>query len=527
MMFNKLVIIMLIKKQRVMKKRFDLYSQIIERMPVHIYWKDKHFNYIDCNKVFAKYLGFATPKEIIGRSDYDFLCPDEANIIRENDKQVLTLGNICVFEEDISDSLGKKTTYLTQKIPLFNTPGDIIGLAGISINITTRKALEEKAHADKEATEHRLFNILNNLPGHVYWKNKDSIYQGCNLAQAQSAGFSNPEQMIGKSDFDMPWSHEAESLREMDLCVMQRKDVITREEASKLANSDKVSIFLSKKAPLLDINGEIDGVLGISFDISDRKKMEEELAKSQVAAEAANLAKTEFLRNMEHQLRTPFSGIYSLIEFLASKETDPEKKMYLKTVHESAKEFVDLLNDILEFTRNETGNSPILEMKFNLYETLSQVVKLEQATALAKGIDLTLNYPEALPEVFLGDPYRIKRLMMNLISNAIKFTEHGHVSCQVRLGERVDSRHWILQLIVSDTGIGISEEKQLLIYEKFFRLFPANQNKYKGAGLGLYVVKQIIHELEGEIEVQSELNKGTTFICTLPFKSPLLFNDNH
>lgn len=117
MMFNNLVIIMLIKKQRIMKKRFDLYSQVIERMPAHIYWKDKSFNYIDCNKGFAKYLGLALPKEIIGRSDYDFLCIDEANIIRENDKQVLTLGNICVFEEEISDNFGKKQLILRKKSP--------------------------------------------------------------------------------------------------------------------------------------------------------------------------------------------------------------------------------------------------------------------------------------------------------------------------------------------------------------------------------------------------------------------------
>lgn len=503
-------------------KQFDLYKQIIERMPVHIYWKDNQFRYLACNELQARNVGLSSPTEIVGKTDYELYSQKQAQAIRKHDMEVIATGFPCVFEEEGFEVDQKNAIYLTQKIPLFNNGGEIVGLAGISINITERKAQEEKNRIEKEEAELTLASILDNLPGHVYWKNKELVYQGCNFAQAKSAGFSEPKLMIGKTDYEMPWSHEAHSLRESDLAVMHSRQTLTREEASQLANSNEVSIFLSKKSPLFNKNGEVVGILGISFDISERKKMEEELCKSQIAAEAANKAKTEFLRNMEHQLRTPFSGIYSMVEFLAETETEPERKEQLEITYLSAKEFIEFLDDILNFTRNPSENLPVLAKKFDLKKVIEKIVTMEQAAATIKQLELTSDYASDIPTVFIGDPPRIQRIIMNLLSNAIKFTDKGSIHISVKMGKQIDERNFILQLFVADTGIGISPDKQKLIYEKFYRLHPANQNKYKGAGLGLHIVKQLIEDLEGEIDVISSPETGTTFICTLPFKRPLL-----
>lgn len=275
-------------------KQFDLYKQIIEQMPVQIYWKDNQFRYLACNVLQAKNAGLNSPKEIVGKTDYDIFPQRQADQIRKYDMEVINTGFPCIFEEEGFDKSGKNPIYLTQKIPLYNSGGEIIGLAGISINITARKANEEKHRIEKEEAELTLANILDNLPEHVYWKNKDSVYQGCNFAQARSAGFSTPNSMIGKTDYDMPWSHNANALRESDLAVMRSRETLTQEEALQLSNSDEISIFLSKKSPLFNKEGEVVGLLGISFDITDRKKMEEALCKSQIAAEAANQAKQSF-----------------------------------------------------------------------------------------------------------------------------------------------------------------------------------------------------------------------------------------
>lgn len=503
-------------------KQFNLYRQVIERAPAHIYWKDKEFRYLACNALQAKNAGFTSSDDIIGKTDYDIYSMQEADQHRKNDLEVINTGLPLVFEEESVDSKGKKNIYLTQKIPLLNDQGEITGLAGIAINITARKEFEEKTLFEKEEIELTLVSILDNLPGHVYWKDKNSVFQGCNLAQARSAGFNNQKSMIGKTDFEMPWAHEAKILREADLTVMQSKETVTREEASKLANSDKVSIFLSKKSPLFNKDGEVVGVLGISFDISEQKNMENALAQSQIAANAANNAKTEFLRNMEHQLRTPFSGVYVLVEELAKSESNPERKEMLEIIFQSAKEFLELLNDIINFSRNLTQMTALLAKKFDLKQLIEKVVIMQQAAVRSKKLILSSHYPSDIPTIFISDPHRIQRIILNLLSNAIRFTQQGKIAVEVKLAKRVNDKNLILQLIISDTGMGISSENQAFIYEKFYRVSPANHNKHGGAGLGLYVVKQLVDDLEGEIDVMSSIGKGTTFVCTLPLKRPLV-----
>lgn len=250
--------------------------------------------------------------------------------------------------------------------------------------------------------------------------------------------------------------------------------------------------------------------------------MELSLAQSKNLAESANRAKSEFLRNMEHQLRTPFSGVYSLVRLLADEETQADKKEMLELTCQSAKEFLDLLNDIIDFSRFQAEKSGVLAKKFDLRLLLEKAITMQRAAAVAKGLELTFSWPDDLPTVFISDPYRLRRIILNLLSNAIRFTAKGYVSLCVKLAKTIDAKNMIVQLIVTDTGIGIPPEKQTLIYEKFYRVYPANQNKYLGAGLGLPLVKQLMTDLEGEIELRSSPETGTVFVCTIPLKRPLV-----
>ena len=233
----------------------NLYKQLIEQMPIHIYWKDNQFRYLGCNPIQAEN-ALTTPTDIIGKTDYDLYPKKEADELRRNDMEVLRTGMPMVFEERFNSKEGC-LFLISQKIPLRSNKGEIIGLAGISISITERVAYEKQMQQEKEVVESTLANILNNLPGHVYWKNKDSVYQGCNLAQALSAGFFSTKEMVGKTDYEMPWAKEADILRKSDLAVMKSRETLTREEASQLANSDKVSIFLSKKSPEKEVDNQI------------------------------------------------------------------------------------------------------------------------------------------------------------------------------------------------------------------------------------------------------------------------------
>ncbi|KTC89179.1 sensory histidine-kinase / response regulator, partial [Legionella drozanskii LLAP-1] len=304
--------------------QIELLEQLFDKMPVHIYFKNERFVYINCNTLQAIDAGFNSPQQMIGKTDYDIYPKALANLIRKNDKQVLHGGKPCIFDENTSELGLENLIYLTYKIPIIDKNGKPIGIAGISINITAQKLKEEKIELAKESAEITLAGILENLPGHVYWKNRDSVYQGCNLAQAKSAGFLAPAEVIGKTDNEMPWHHEASILRESDLMVIESKKTLTREEASQLANSDKVSIFLSKKSPLFNSKGEVIGILGISFDITDRKEMEEKLSHAKEAAEVASQAKTEFLENMRHDIRTPLTGIVGFADILKMEAEKPQ-----------------------------------------------------------------------------------------------------------------------------------------------------------------------------------------------------------
>ena len=363
--------------------------------------------------------------------------------------------------------------------------------------------------------------IINNMPGAVYWKDLNGFYMGCNKFVAEMAGFKSPQEIIGKSDFDLCWHEFAEEWRILDRKVVDEGITVVREEQAKLANGKYIT-ELTFKTPLRNQFNEIVGTIGTSLDISERKEMEAALNKSQIDAEAANFAKSEFIRNMEHQLRTPFSGVYSIVQMLYDAETDTDKKHLLEVTYKSAKEFLELLNKIIDFSRYQQDSSAVLCKKFDLKATLASAITMEKAASTIKNLTLTYSYPKELPTIFIGDPHRVQQLVLNILDNAIKFTNIGSVNLEIKLAKKIDAKNYILQIIVTDTGIGIDNEKQQFIFEKFYRLHPANQNRYKGAGVGLFVVKKIIDELEGEIDLISNLNKGTTFICTLPFKRPLL-----
>ncbi|PJE10731.1 MAG: hypothetical protein CK430_09810 [Legionella sp.] len=493
---------------------FTIFESLVSMLPGLAYLIDRKGIYRACNSQQAILLGFESPNEIIGKSNDTLsslaIYPEIINLINRNNQKVFECGIPEQFSEPIFTLNRQFFLANYYKIPI-KINDKVIGLIAISFPGSRGQEYQK--------SEITLKHIIDNLPEHVYWKGIDGNYLGCNLMQAYDLNLKSPEEIIGKTDYDLSPKDKADAFRAIDEKIFKEGKSIDTEEV--IEKKGQNVVVLSKKIPLYDDNKKLIGLLGISFDISERKKMEESLKKSQIAAEVANQAKTEFIRNMEHQLRTPFSGMYSIVEYLARIETDPEKKELLEVTYQSAEEFLELLNDILDFSRNQIESEPILAKKFDLDKTLAKVINLEKPTASLKQIQLNYLFPAKIPRIYMGDPRRVTRILINLLNNAIKFTEQGQVTVQVKV-PRVQKKLCVVQLIVRDTGIGITEDKQAYIYQKFYRLHPANQNRYKGAGLGLYIVKELLDDLDGEIEVESAPGKGSIFICTLPLKRPLL-----
>lgn len=352
--------------------------------------------------------------------------------------------------------------------------------------------------------------ILQNTVGNLYWKDQTGRYLGANQEFISLAGLKHPEEIIGKTD------------RELFFSVMSNEKLVLLEETDHRILSSgigeslkeegidahgKPAFYMTRKIPLRNDKGEITGLMGTSLDIT--KEMQ------------ADIARSEFLANMRHDIRTPLSGIVGFSELLKSESNEPRIKEYAENLIASSHALLDLMDEVLEAVKVSSGEIPMLKRKFNLRQTVENVVALYQARAQEKKLALSLSLDKKLPHFVIGDKIRLHRIVLELIGNALNFTDRGYVTIDMSLAKE-EHRELIIKITVADSGIGIPKEKQQEIYLQFKRLTPSYQGIYKGSGLGLYVVKQFIDELGGEIYVDSEPRKGTIFTCLIPIQEALL-----
>ena len=367
--------------------------------------------------------------------------------------------------------------------------------------------------AELDAT---LKSVVDNAPVSIYWKNKKGRYLGFNNYVLKMAGLNEKKDLLNKTDDELPWKRNAKKVSRVDKKVIETGETYHLEETGKLANGN-VHTYIASKTPIKDKAGRILGLVGFSFDITDRKKMEEQLKVAMKKAQEANLIKAQFIENMEHDLRTPCLGIATLAEMLAQKESDSKKHEDLLMIAEAGRQLLKLFNTILDFDFIDSKGLPIIREKFDLHQLITRVINLEKPPAKSRNLAMSCEIADNVPQYVLGDHFRLSRILINLLSNALKFTFQGSV--KVRISMKPKSANNQLELFefkVSDTGIGISENKLSFIFEKFSRLSSSNRGVYTGAGLGLRIVKQFVEELKGKIKVESKLKKGSIFTVTIP-----------
>lgn len=351
-------------------------------------------------------------------------------------------------------------------------------------------------------------NLINNIPHLVFWKNKKSIFLGCNKEFAKSINISSPSDIVGKSDYDMPWTREqSEKYIKDDRLVMQSGLPKLNYEERQL---DK--IMLVSKVPIYAENhADIIGLLCIYADITDRKMAEIALREAKEKAEEGNRVKTEFIANMSHDIRTPVTGVISMAEILEKHATSEEQRHYSKMVQSSGEQLLQLLNDILEVISVENAKEDDLKFEyFDLKNSVKHLSDLLQPSFQAKKIELKIEVDPAFPPAILTDRIKLERILLNIISNAHRFTSNGYVKLSIKILS-VEKDMASIQFSIADTGIGIAKNQISKIFERFYRITPSFQGKYVGHGIGLYIVKKYITLLGGKISVRSSLGKGTTF----------------
>ena len=245
--------------------------------------------------------------------------------------------------------------------------------------------------------------------------------------------------------------------------------------------------------------------------LKERESERNEAVRARIEADEANAAKGTFLANMSHEIRTPMNGVIGMLELLQSTELMPSQREFARVAQGSAESLLGLINDILDFSKIEAGKLDLERIPFNLLHEMEVVCNAQAFVAESKGLDLIMHYPPAFPQMMVGDPTRIRQVLINLISNAIKFTEQGHVLVDVQAVAGGTDGRCALKLSVTDTGIGLSPEKAGTIFEKFTQADASTTRQYGGTGLGLTICKLLVEMMGGRLGVDSEPDRGSTF----------------
>ena len=352
-----------------------------------------------------------------------------------------------------------------------------------------------------------IFQLVNLLPVSVFWKDKKGVYLGCNINFTKALGLNSIEEIIGKTDDDLATRNLSTHYRGDDQeVILSANPKLNIEEEQNFPDGKKLTI-LTSKVPIFDKNKEIIGVLGIYNDITALKNAKE-------SAEAANKAKTEFIRNISHDLRTPLSGIIGLSQLQAKEGASIQEKEYGQWIYGAAQQVLELLNSVVESAVIEDPLELIKKDRFDLIQLAEELRTLMQVSISSKKLQFQLK-SDAIP-LILTDRIKLKRLLLNLLSNAVKFTKKGTISLEINLLS-IKNKQAKISMRVSDSGIGISKDKLEKIFDRFYRVHSSYLAEYSGYGLGLYLVKKSTEALGGTINVSSVEGEGSCFSLEFNF----------
>jgi PAS domain S-box-containing protein len=376
-------------------------------------------------------------------------------------------------------------------------------------NLTERK----QAEAALRETEERYRLLFERNMAGVYRVTLDGRFLDCNDAYARIFGYPSSAALLDHRITDF---YPDLAARQTFLDRLQESGVLSNFELC-MRRADGSPVWILENAALVTgKEGESPQIEGSIIDISKRRQAEIDLINTKEAAEAASRAKSEFLAMMSHEIRTPMNGILGMTELALDTSLSRDQRQYLDSVKGSADALLNLLNDILDFSKIEAGRLSLEMTEFDLHDVLSDTLRGLAHRAEAKGLEVTWEALPDLPDRLVGDPGRLRQVLVNLVGNAIKFTEHGEVGLRVEAESR-QADTAVLHFSVSDTGIGIPPEKQERIFEAFVQADGSTTRKYGGTGLGLAISTRLVGLMGGRIWLESQPNQGSRFHFTAQF----------
>jgi PAS domain S-box-containing protein len=388
---------------------------------------------------------------------------------------------------------------------------------GMLARIEQRDMALQQAHdlLEKRVAERTSYlnALIENSPLAIMVLDTDQKIQLCNPAFEKLFRYSRAE-VIGRPASSL--FGDADSLSEARRMAMLKLDESPINLVTTRQRKDGKVVDVEVHAVALLVNGQAVDSLTLYQDISVRRRAEEQMQRAKEAAEAANRAKSEFLANMSHEIRTPMNGIMGMTELVLDTPLDAEQRNYLNLAKLSADSLLSLINDILDYSKIEAGKLEIDSIDFSLGDTVGDTMKTLSLRAHQKGLELAFEIDPDVPDALVGDPGRLRQVIVNLVGNAIKFTENGEVILNVKTESR-PSDAIVIHFIVNDTGIGIPLDKQKTIFGAFQQVDGSMTRKYGGTGLGLTISSRLVELMGGRIWVNSEIGKGSRFHFTTRF----------
>jgi PAS domain S-box-containing protein len=523
------------RAEKATEERTAHLNALIQHSPVAIISLDVEGRITMCNPAFEQ-LFLYSEKELLGRKVDQVIAhgemAEEAKKLTDRVRQAETI--------HITTQRHRRDGTLVD-VELLAVPlridGKITGIYGLYLDVTERK----RAEAALIEERHLLHTLMDNLPDMIYFKGRESHFTRINKAHANLFGLNDPAQAVGKTDFDFFTDEHAKQAFADEQGIIRTGQPILGKEEKETWPDGHVSWVSTTKMPLRDVHGNILGTFGISRDVTERKRAEQELKRyaaeleaardvqeqntreltrafedlgnAKMRAEAASQAKSEFLANMSHEFRTPLNGILGMSELLFDTPLSAEQSEYLTMLKSSTDALLTLVNDILDFSKIEARKITLEAIDFKLPENLGDTLKSLAFRASQKGLELACSLSPQVPECLIGDPGRLRQIILNLVGNAIKFTEKGEVVVQVEVDSQSED-HATLHFTVRDTGIGIPPEKQQIIFGPFEQADASTTRRYGGTGLGLAITSHLVKLMGGRIWVESAPGQGSNFHFT-------------
>ncbi len=473
---------------------------VTNAIPAFIAYVSRDHRYEFVNDTYVRFFG-RSREEIVGRKVWEITGEEMYEEVKDKFDRALQ-GEIVHLEYDFSDRNGMVRHFRGTYTPDRNDSGEVLGLIVLMNEVTERHLFEEKLRI-----------LTDTIPHMIFTADPNGMMDYCNRKWAEFTGHEMGSPEKWKDAFhpdDFP-----EMVRQWYRSIQTGEPYDLEYRLRRISDGEYRWVW-ARAIPIRDPQGKIIQWFGTATDIHEQKQNELELKRAMREADAANLAKSNFLANMSHEIRTPLGAILGFSELLKNpKISAHERELYIDTIIRNGQSLTTIIDDILDLSKVEAGRLQINMSRIGVREIIADAVSLFSLSAEEKDVRLVYAIAPEVPDFVISDPVRLRQILINLIGNAVKFTPSGSVSVRARY-HRAPGRSGTLEISVTDSGIGISEEDRGILFEPFSQADNSMSRKFGGTGLGLALSRRLARALGGDVVLSSsELDRGSTFTVTV------------